>query len=146
MLLNVDLVNGGSTFIRKEVIERCGLFNEQFFMYNEEIDLSDRVKKAGYTIVVTSETHIWHHHNWTSAKTVSYSRMYYYMMRNRYLYFKNHGYYIQLIIDLFLQFLTFPIKGKWLSRLAGPSLIKYHYLGILRGIAGETGMTTVKFK
>ncbi len=35
-------------FVRKDVLDKTGGFDEQFFMYAEDIDLSYRIIKAGY--------------------------------------------------------------------------------------------------
>jgi len=40
---------------------------------------------------------------------------------------------------------SFPIKIKWARRVAGNKLIKYYYLGIWRGLLGETGKANIDF-
>jgi len=44
----VDILTGAFMFMRKEVYEEVGGFDEDFFMYGEDIDLSYRIAKAGY--------------------------------------------------------------------------------------------------
>jgi len=46
----VDLVIGAALMIRRNVLERVGLFDERFFMYHEEVDLAKRVAEAGYEV------------------------------------------------------------------------------------------------
>ena len=145
-ILQGDFVNGGSTFIRGDVVEKVGLFEEKYFMYNDEIDLAFRVKKSGYKTVVTSEPCIWHYHDWSKKNKSSYYFMYYYMMRNRILFYKTYKLYFNLISDLFSQLLTLPIKIKWLSKLANFRLVKYYYLGLWRGLIGETEKSKINFK
>ncbi len=48
----VDLVSGANMFIRKNVLEQVGLFDEDFFLYFEETELSYRISKAGYYSVI----------------------------------------------------------------------------------------------
>lgn len=144
--LQVDFVNAGSLFIRSEVVNQIGLFNEDFFMYNDEIDLAYRMKEAQRKVIVTSDTKIWHHHDWSKNNRKSYYFMYYYMMRNRMLFFKNKNLYLNLIIDIFKQVISFPIKIKWLSRLADVKLIKYYYWGLWSGLMGETGKSKIEFE
>jgi GT2 family glycosyltransferase len=138
-LLKVDFVNGGSTFIRKELIKECGLFEEKYFIYNDEIDLGYRVKKAGYDTVVTSGTRIWHHHNWASRNSEGYRRMYYYMMRNKFLYHKKFHHYAYFIYDILKSVIQVPVTLRWLMKTSDARLVKLYYLGMLRGILGETG-------
>jgi len=144
-LLTVDFVNGGSMLIKNELIKKIGLFNENYFMYNDETDFAYRVKKAGYKIVVTSETIIWHHHDWSNNNKIGFYIMYYYMMRNRVLFFKENKLYINLFLDIFNQIISLPIKIKWLTRVADIKLVKYYYLGLWRGISGEIGKSNIDF-
>lgn len=46
----VDSVNGAFMFIPKKVLDDVGLFDEDFFMYGEDLDLCFRIKKIGYKI------------------------------------------------------------------------------------------------
>ena len=43
-----DWVSGTSMMIRREVFDTVGFFDEQFFLYFEEIDFCRRIQKAGY--------------------------------------------------------------------------------------------------
>lgn len=44
----VDVLSGAFMWVRKEVLDKTGGFDERFFMYAEDIDLSYRVQQAGY--------------------------------------------------------------------------------------------------
>lgn len=46
----MDYVYGASMFMRREVVEEVGLFNEQFFLYYEELDYCDRAIENGFSI------------------------------------------------------------------------------------------------
>lgn len=43
-----DILTGAFMLLRKEALERAGLFDTSFFMYGEDIDLSWRIRKAGF--------------------------------------------------------------------------------------------------
>lgn len=139
--LQVDFVNGGSLFIRSETIKQIGLFEEDYFMYNDETDLAYRIKQNGGKVMVTSKTKIYHHHDWSHKNIIGYKFMYYYMMRNKYIYYKKYNLYFNLLVDLIFQIILLPIKLKWFHKLSGISITKYYYLGIIKGIIGETGKT-----
>lgn len=47
---SVDFVLGATMMLRPEVITQTGMFDEQFFMYCEEIDWEYRIKDAGWLI------------------------------------------------------------------------------------------------
>ncbi len=46
----VDWVPGAFSIIPRRVLEVVGYFDEQFFLYYEEVDLCRRIKAAGYSI------------------------------------------------------------------------------------------------
>ena len=55
-----DAVQGSCFLVRKEVIEKIGILDEDYFCYWDEIDYCFRVSKAGYRIVYTTKAKIWH--------------------------------------------------------------------------------------
>ena len=44
----IDVVSGAYMFVRKEALDKTGGFDESFFMYGEDIDLSFRILQQGY--------------------------------------------------------------------------------------------------
>lgn len=57
----IDVMSGAFMLIRKEVLDKIGLLDETFFMYGEDIDLSYRIKKAGYKNYYFPDTQIIHY-------------------------------------------------------------------------------------
>jgi GT2 family glycosyltransferase len=58
---DVDFVIGADMFLRKEAINRSGLFDERFFMFAEEAELQFRIKKNGYRIIFNPNAEILHY-------------------------------------------------------------------------------------
>lgn len=57
----VDAISGSFMMMKKEVYEKVGGFDEQFFMYGEDLDLCFRIQKAGYKIYYVHTTQIIHY-------------------------------------------------------------------------------------
>jgi N-acetylglucosaminyl-diphospho-decaprenol L-rhamnosyltransferase len=56
----VDHTLGATMMIRREAILQTGLFDEQYFMYCEEIDWSIRIRRAGWEIFTVPAAHVTH--------------------------------------------------------------------------------------
>jgi N-acetylglucosaminyl-diphospho-decaprenol L-rhamnosyltransferase len=65
-----DWVPGCYFLIRREVIEKIGLFDPLFFLYCEEVDFCKRVKASGWKVVYYPHTSVVHIGG-ESARTVS---------------------------------------------------------------------------
>lgn len=57
----IDAVSGSFLMTKKSVLDRVGLFDEDYFMYAEDIDLCYRIKKAGYKIMFIPDIKIIHY-------------------------------------------------------------------------------------
>lgn len=145
-LVEVTMLSGGALFISSKIFNDIGMFEERYFMYNEEADLLKRIYDRGYKAIVTSLTKIYHHHDYSKKNIYNYKLMYYYIMRNRMLYFKKFKLYFYMIFDIFFQIISFPLKIKMFYKIGSLSILKYYYLGLLRGLLGETGKSNINFK
>lgn len=57
----VDAIVGAFFLTRRSILEKVGGFDEQFFMYAEDIDLCLRIKEAGYQIMYIPEVKVLHY-------------------------------------------------------------------------------------
>jgi N-acetylglucosaminyl-diphospho-decaprenol L-rhamnosyltransferase len=55
-----DWVPGCYYFIRREVVDQLGLFDERYFLYCEEVDHCKRVQGAGWQVMFNSWTSVVH--------------------------------------------------------------------------------------
>jgi O-antigen biosynthesis protein len=67
-LQEIEILTGAFMLVRREVFEKIGLLDEEYFMYGEDIDFSYRVVKAGYKIVYFPETTIIHYKGESTRK------------------------------------------------------------------------------
>jgi GT2 family glycosyltransferase len=74
----VDVLAGAFMMVKKEVLEKVGSFDEIFFMYGEDVDLSYRIQKAGYKNYYFTESSIIHFKGESTRKgSMNYVRMFY---------------------------------------------------------------------
>ena len=57
----VDAISGSFMMFTKEIYEKVGGLDEQFFMYGEDLDFCYRVQKAGYKVLYVHSTQIIHY-------------------------------------------------------------------------------------
>lgn len=80
----IDFATGACMFIRREVIEKVGMFNEKYYLYLEDADLSRRVIAAGWKILFIPQAKIWHKVSQSSG--IGSELNDYYITRNRLLF------------------------------------------------------------
>ena len=56
----VAYISGADLMIKRSVLDECGSFDSDFFMYFEETELCYRIKKAGYKIMSVPSSEIIH--------------------------------------------------------------------------------------
>ena len=66
-IMDVPHLSGCFMFIRNEVLKKIGIFDENFFMYLEDVDLSRRIHKY-YRTVYYPEAIVYHEHERGSYK------------------------------------------------------------------------------
>ena len=66
----VPVLAGAYMMMRRDAVVKAGLFDEDFFMYGEDIDLSCRIEEAGYTNYYLSYPIL--HYKGESTKKLSY--------------------------------------------------------------------------
>ncbi len=65
----VEILTGAFMLLRKSVLDKVGMFDEDFFMYGEDVDLSYRIVKSGYTNYYFPETQIIHYKGESTKKS-----------------------------------------------------------------------------
>jgi hypothetical protein len=57
----VDAISGSFFLTRKSVLDKVGLFDEDFWLYGEDLDLCWRIKKAGYKVMYVPKVKVIHY-------------------------------------------------------------------------------------
>ena len=80
-----DFASGCCVLIRSEVFDKIGLLDEKYFLYYEDSDYSEKVKRAGYKIYYLPTSVIWHKNAGSTGGSGS-KLQDYYITRNRLLF------------------------------------------------------------
>lgn len=120
----VDILSGAFMLLRKTTLEKTGLLDEAFFMYGEDIDLSYRIKIAGYNNYYFPETRIIHYKGESTKKSsINYVVVFYNAMvifARKHFSAKN-AMIFSFLINLAVYFRAFiAIVSRFLSRIALP--------------------------
>jgi len=84
-----DFATGCTLLIRREVLEKVGAFDKDYFLYDEDLDLCLRARRAGYAIGFCARSKVWHKNAGSTGGAGSMTADYY-QTRNRYILIMKH--------------------------------------------------------
>ena len=129
-----DWVSGCMTLIPARVFKTVGGYNEDFFIWSEEWDLSLRVRHSGYKLYIALGSKIYHKAGMSLGRITPMTH--YYANRNRLLLKKLHLrgikkflFYLWYIASRFVRWTEFAIKGRFDLISAGIDAIVDHLKG-----------------
>ncbi|WP_373514967.1 glycosyltransferase family 2 protein [Persicitalea sp.] len=82
-------VHGAAMMVTKAAIDKAGLMDTNYFLYYEELDWGERVKKAGYELYANLDATIYHKESVSVGKRSALKE--YFMTRNRILFERKHA-------------------------------------------------------
>lgn len=99
--------NGAAMMVKKEVLEKVGIFTDHFFLCYEELDWSAQTIKYGYKIFYQSQVYLLHKESMSIGKTSPLKT--YYNSRNRIMFMRRNTNTLQFSCFLiYLLLLTIP--------------------------------------
>jgi len=84
----IECLSGSAMMIRRECLDRIGLFDEDYFLYAEDIDLCKRMADAGWSVWYVPTDPLVHHSGGSSEKRSRFGTMHFY--RSAALYYRKH--------------------------------------------------------
>jgi hypothetical protein len=113
----VAYAHGAAMMLRRQVVERVGMMPEEFFLYYEELDWCERIRRAGYAIWYEPAATILHKESVSTGRNSPMKTEY--LTRSRILFMRrNFTRWSLLRFYLFFFLVSFPISTlRWL--LAG---------------------------
>jgi len=86
----IEFATGACMFVKSDVFNKIGLFDEKFFLYLEDMDFCLRAKKAGFKIIFEPKAKLWHKNALSLGGSGSKAQDYY-ISRNRLLFAVKHA-------------------------------------------------------
>lgn len=115
----VAYFSGAGVLLKTEVLEKVGFFDENLFMYHEDLDLGWRMRLADYEILLAKDSIVYHKYSFSKS-----IKKYYFMERNRFIViFKNYHLLTLLLIFpglIFMEmglFLFSVLGGFWKEKI-----------------------------
>ena len=84
-----DFVTGACCLFRRKALKEVGFFDERYFMYLEDVDLSQRMKKAGWKVLYAPPAKLWH--KVAQSSGIGSELNDYFLTRNRLLFGTNYA-------------------------------------------------------
>lgn len=92
----MDFATGCCVLFPTKILEEVGLFDDAYFLYWEDVDLSWRIRQAGYEIYLEPTAHIWHKNAGSSGGSGS-SLHQKYQEKNRIRFTRKHSSFLKIM-------------------------------------------------
>lgn len=79
-----DFASGCALLVKKEVLEKIGLLDQRYFLYLEDVEFCQRIKKNGFKVVYAPGARVWHFN--AASSQVGGNLHDYFITRNRLLF------------------------------------------------------------
>ncbi len=100
-------IHGAAMMVPRRVVEKVGMMTEVYFLYYEEHDWAERIKRAGYQVYYQPKSYILHKESLSTGKFSPLKT--YYISRNRILFARRNFGPFQLMVSMFFQvFVSIP--------------------------------------
>jgi GT2 family glycosyltransferase len=107
MAKETNYAHGAAMMVKREIIHKVGMMPEEFFLYYEELDWCEQIKRTGFKIYFEPKALIFHKESISVGKMSTLKT--YYLTRNRILFMRRNARKLQLFIFiLFLILFTIP--------------------------------------
>jgi GT2 family glycosyltransferase len=135
---DVHYLDGGTMLMRSAVLREIGGFDERLFMYDEDCDLSIRIRRANHRTVAVRDARAWHYHRQTYGLLPP-PHSVFYLTRNRmYLVRKWAGESAwRRVVGHML--MRVPRVALYYARRGSPLLAWAHASGVMHGVVGAMG-------
>lgn len=126
---NVGWLSAACLLARRKALEEAGCFDENYFLYFEDIDLCYKIKQSGWILRFLPQAHIIHFGG-TSTSAVKISSRYHYRKSQIYFYRKHNSRLSQSLLWIYL-WLNFNFSPTLVHGRKGENFLRKDFLRLL---------------
>ena len=140
--LKVDWTTAACLMVRKEVFDKVKGFDEDYFLYYEDVDIQKRISEIGYSIYCLPYLKVVHVANTSTKQEVDDTVYYYNINKSRLIYHKKNSGFVKRsflkflhLFGLYLRLFTLNIRNRYfetksIKQSQYRKIIKYYRTGI----------------
>lgn len=147
LVTECDFVTGACMLVKNTVFQNIGLLDRSYFLYWEDTDICARARKEGFAVIYDPTVRISHKVSKTTRSLEKNNAKLYYFSRNRILFVKNHGNYLDCLILFFISFISFLkstlrrlVQYSRKREVRASNIISSELLGLIDGWLGRNGV------
>jgi len=103
----VKFLSGAALMLKKTVLEKVGMLDEEYYFYGEDVDLCTRIINHGFKLVCVASSIVEHHVRGSTAKSPFHT---YHITRTRWILMRKHA-----SLFAWLYFIPFFVKNSLLG-------------------------------
>jgi GT2 family glycosyltransferase len=92
----VDVLMGACMLLRREIIEAVGLFDVDYFIYSEEVDLCIRIQKAGWSLHWIPQAEVVHYGGQSTQQLAA--EMFLQLYKGKIMFFRKHSGWLAVLL------------------------------------------------
>ncbi|RVU02717.1 glycosyltransferase family 2 protein [Mucilaginibacter limnophilus] len=136
--------HGAAMMLKRECIDKAGLMSPNFFLYYEELDWCDRIKRAGYQIWLVTSALIYHKESVSVGRVSALKE--YFMNRNRILFIRrNAPAFAKLVFCVYFILIVTPRNIIKYLKTGHPNFIKWLFKAIWWNITQNKNSTKLGY-
>jgi GT2 family glycosyltransferase len=128
-----DFLSGCGLLVHRDVFDSVGLFDEQFFMYYEDLDFCIRVRRHGYHLWLLPKAKLWHKVSASSGGAGSPNERFN-MAKSSVIYFRKHGHGLQWLAIVPIRILSALRWTILLARARSWDSLRGYWSGLVAGL------------
>jgi GT2 family glycosyltransferase len=132
---DVDFVSGCGMLLRREMVERVGVFSSEYFMYYEDLDLCLRAKRAGWRIACVTGASMWHKVSASSGGSESPMKQYH-QVRSSLIFYRRYTRGLMFFVNMSLRLAhaVYSLARYVVRGTLNPALLKHYLRGVKEGV------------